>query len=438
MKEAIATLNDHQQELEMIAGMYEKGAVSKSNSEFVGSIVEDALNEAKSALADSFKLMTAFVKYARGTKAIVKRAEIEAELMALAEGDTMSTEFDSHSDSDLMSLINETNDDLGEVKDMLAEDEDQVNGLDSLDGLESDDLLADDADADADAADANDVDVDDVDANDLKVTPAEVADLPDNLKPGTNVQVTAGFDSKAGRAAMRAKLAADALGTTDMSKQKFSDMLGAANSLANGQTKLDVMPSNNLGKVETLPELNKAMLDLAKAPPKVRKEAEVIHKLVSEGTLDPNDLDALVAEGLDKDAVSYYKKFYGQVDGGNEFASELVKEHVKAEMEKELNTFKVKMARAYELTYDMVDRGLVTNDRQVISSHVDELMGFNEANFDTLKKVVARHAPAMRKEAGRMPQVGMFGSGEVNTVNNVEDDWNQLSAAFSKTTKRLF
>ena len=91
MKESIAELNDHQQELEMIVSMYDKGAVNPANQEFVGTIVEDALNEAKTAMADGFKLMTAFVKYARGTKAIVKRAEIEAELQALAEGDsTMS------------------------------------------------------------------------------------------------------------------------------------------------------------------------------------------------------------------------------------------------------------------------------------------------------------------------------------------------------------
>jgi hypothetical protein len=430
MKEAIAALNDHQQELEMIASMYDKGAVTGANSELVGSIVDDALSEAKTAVADGFKLMTAFVKYARGTKAIVKRAAIEAELESLAEGDTMSTGLDSHSDSDLMSLINETNSDLDAVKDMVEADdlepmveehEHEHNSLEGLEGLDG--LMADD--------------------NDLMAKPDELKDL--EVKPGTKVEVTASFDSREGRAALRAKLAADALGKEDdgsihdMSKQKFSDMLDEANRLADGHTHLDTKPSGNLGVVETRPEVNKAMMELAKAPPKVRKEAEAIHKLISEGKLDPSDLDALVAEGLDKDAVSYYKKFYGQVDGGSEFASELVKEHVKAEMEKELNTFKLKMARAYELTYDMVDRGLVAADRQVISAHVDELMSFNEANFETLKKVVARHAPVMRKEAGRMPQVGMLGSSELNDVTSaVDDDWTQLSAAFSNTTKRLF
>jgi hypothetical protein len=427
MKEAVANLNDHQQELEMIAGMYDKGAVSGANGELFGSVVEDALTEAKAAIADGFGLMTAFVKYARGTKAIVKRAEIEAELGSLAEGDTMNTEHDSHSDSDLMNLINETNSDLDAVKDMMNDGEEGLEGLEGLEDLEG--LgLADDAAAEDD--------------NDLMAKPEELKDL--EVKPGTKVEVTASsLATLESRAALRAKLAADALGKEDdgalrdMSKEKFSDMLGEADRHADGQTELDVKPTGTLGKVETLPEVNKAMLELAKAPPKVRKEAEAIHRLVSEGKLDPSDLDALVAEGLDKDAVSYYKKYFNQVEGGGEFASELVKEHVKAELEKELNTFKVKMARAYELTYDMVDRGLVAPDRDVISAHVDELMSFNEANFETLKKVVAKHAPSMRKEAGRMPQVGMLGSGEVTSAPE-SNDWSDLSAAFSKTSKRMF
>jgi hypothetical protein len=179
-------------------------------------------------------------------------------------------------------------------------------------------------------------------------------------------------------------------------------------------------------------------MDVATAPPKVRKEAESIHRLVSEGQLDPADLDALVAEGLDKDAVAYYRKYYGQTEGGSEFASELVKEHVKAQLETEVNNYKIKLARSYELAYDMVERGLCHNDRNAVSAQVEEIMQFNDESFDSLKRVVAKHAPTMRKEAGRMPQVGMIGSGEVNTSVQTDDMYSQLTEAFSKTTKRTF
>ena len=414
MKECVAELNGHQQELTDIAALYDNGGVTQSNEEFVGSIAEDAMGEAKSAIADGFKLMTAFVKYARGTQAIVKRAEIEAELNALSEGDDMAAEVDSHSDDDLMNLIQEANDDLGDVKDLMSDEscaEDAIDTL-NLDG--------------------------EVDDNDLKA-----ADLKPETQLDPKMLTQASFDSKEGRHAMRAKLAADALGkqedgeVQDMSKQKFSDMLDQADALADGQTQLDTKPSDDLGLVETLPEVNKAMMDVAKAPPKVRKEAEAIHNLVSTGKLDVSDLDALVAEGLDKDAVAYYKKYYGMVDGGSEFASELVKEHVKAQLEAEINGYKVKIARAYELAYDMVDRGMCHNDRSAVSSQVEEIMTFSDENFASLKKVVARNQPTLSKQAGRMTQFGVIGSGET-TSEDVKDDFSQLSDAFAQKTKRLF
>jgi hypothetical protein len=422
LKESIAELNDRQQELGMIAGLYDKGAVNTSNTEFVGTIVEDAANESKSVIADGFKLMTAFVKYARGTQAIVKRAEIEAELAALAEGDSsMTSEHDTNSDEDLMNLIQSADADLDAVNSLLADDAVPAGDDALLDGL---------------GLDANDAE--------LVVKPGEM--VPAGTPEGMPIEVKKAYETREGRAALRAKLAADATGkeddgdVQDMSKAKFSDMLQEADHLADGQTQLDTKPSDSLGLVETLPEVNKAMLEVAKAPPKVRKEAEAIHKLVVTGKLDPKDLDVLVAEGLDKDAVAYWKKYYSQADGGGEFASELVKEHAKADLEERLNGFKVKMARAYELAYDMVDRGLCHSDRVTISDQVEQIMKFNEDAFDSLKRVVAKHAPVLRKESGRMPQVGMIGSGEVNPATQAGDDnlFSQLSAAFSKTSKRTF
>lgn len=429
MKESIAELAEHKQELDMISGMYDKGAVTPSNQEFVGTIVEDALNEAKTAVADGFKLMTAFVKYARGTKAIVKRAEIESELQALAEGDSeMSDKEDSHSadGGDLMGLINDTNADLDAVQEMMGDDheggldallEEEPMGDESLEGLEGGELLEGLADD-----------------NDLTFEQGET--VPPELA-GKKLTM-ASYDDRAGRAALRAKLAADALGKEedgelqDMSHAKFSDMLQEADRHADGQTELDVKPSNNLGLVETLPEVNKAMMEVAKAPPKVRKEAEVIQKLVSEGKLDPRDVDALASYGLDGEAVAYWKKYFGEVDGGSEFASEMVKEHVKSAMEEELNQFRVKLARAYELTYDMVDRGLCRHDRATISDQVDQIMKFNDDAFESLKKVVARHEPgALRKAAGTIPQVGLRVDGEFSPAQAVEDDsYAQLSSLF--------
>jgi len=402
MKEAVAQLNNHVSELDMIHNMYDKGSVTDANREFVDSIVDDALTEAKSAVADGLKLMSAFVKYARGTKAIIKRAEMETELRALAEeGSTMEHETDKSmaDDNDLMSLVNDVDD-----------------------ALEVDD---------------NDTDfkVPVADAQKMMGQPVQTQEV----KPGDHLEVMKvddandGFDlsTKAGRSEYRAKLAADAL--------KVSPMLGEAHPKGGFTTDLDVKPSDDLAKVEDLEEVHDAMMDVATAPPKVRKEAEAIHKLIKEGKLDPTDLDELVANGLDKDAVAYYKKYYSQTDGGSEFASELVKEHVKAKLEEELNVWKLKMARAYELANDMVDRGLVASERTAISKQVDELMRFSDENFESVKKVVAKH-PTLTKEAGRIPQVGLIGSGEINSMASADDGnlYDQLTNALSKTTKRVF
>lgn len=453
MKEAIAELNEHQQELDMISGMYDKGAVNDANQDFVGTIVEDALNETKAAMADGFKLMQAFIKYARGTKAIVKRAEIEAELQSLAEGEPMSDTKDSHSadGGDLMGLIADTNADLDAVHEMMGDDgehegHDHEDGLGDL-GLEG--LLEGGEGLAGLAADDNDgVQVE---------TPAQAGEvLKQNPDASVMVgkQATAAFASREGRALLRAKLAADATGKYDSSdiqaveKIQFSDMLDQSDGLADGQTQLDVKPSSNtgeakfpLGLVETPEESLKAMLEVARMPPKVRKEAEAIQRLVTEGKLDPKDVDALVAEGLDKDAVAYWKKYFGEVDGGSEFASELVKEHVKAAMEEELNKFRVKLARAYETAYDMVERGMCRGDKLAISAQVDELMKFSDDNFDSLKRVIARREPVLSKTASRVPQVGLRDESEgfVSQASalTTEDEYAQLSSMFG-TKKGVF
>lgn len=427
IKESIAELNDHGQELDMIVDMYDKGAVNDAKKDAINTIVEDALTEAKTSVADGFKLMTAFVKYARGTQAIVKRAELDTELQALAEGDEMDAKKDSHSADGLMDLVNDTNADLDAVK-MMVDDNDhsdleetgkEDDGLDALlEGMADDNMVVE-----------------------VK-TPQEAAEVG-KANPQETVKVMASIDSRAGRAALRAKIAADATGKEDdgeiqdASKIKFSDMLHEADKLTDGQTQLDVKPSDNLGRVETLPEINKRMLEVAKMPPKVRKEAEAIQKLVSEGKLHPDHVEALIKEGLDKDAVAYWKHFYGEVDGGSEFASELVKEHTKAEIAEELNKFQIKMARAYELAYDMAERGLCHTDRTAVSAQVDEIMKFSDENFDSLKRVVARHQP-LSKTAGRIPQVGFRDDETPSTKALVEvDDYTQLSGMLG-VKKRMF
>lgn len=411
-KEAVAGLNDIEGELNQVSSLYENNLVNNDNRDFIESVSSETFAQAKEAVANSFKLLGAFVKYARGTQAIVKRAAEEAaELNQAAHGDTMES---SDKDS-LLAMLNETNQEVESLDADLADSAETSE--DSDDMLYS--LLADDLADDNDAVQVPDA-----------ATAAEVT----KSNPSAEVEVkkaSLDLNSKAGRVAARAKLAAEL---------KFNSMLQESHSVGLDQFPggIDNKPQGDLAKVETKEETHKAVLDLANAPPKVRKEAAAIDKLVKEGKLNPSeDFPALIANGLDSDAVSYWKKYLSQADGGSEFASELVKEHAKAQAEEEMNSYKVKVARAYEIANQMVEGGLLARERSAVSAQVDEIMKWNDESIESFKRVIARHAPAAVKTAGRIPQVGL-GSGEMTSAESDGDLYSQLSAAFSKSPKRSF
>ena len=394
MKEAVAELSDHKSELDMISSMYDNGTVG--NSAEVAAVVNEAIVDAKNAIANSYKLMGAFVKYARGTEALVKRAEMESMMSDDSSSDS-SSGSDSSSADDLFAAL----------------------------GAPSDERKAEDAN-EADAA---------VPPGQTPAavppgqTPAagQPAAASKPGQPGQPGHVTA--STKEGRAALRAKIA---------SEMKFHPILHDAHPKGGETTELDVKPEGDLALVEDLVEVNDKMMDLAKASPKVRKEAEAIHQLVSEGKLAKSDVDSLASHGVDKETVAYYKKFFSQVDGGSEFATELVKEHAKAELEQEKALYRVKLARAYELAYDMVDSGLIARERSAISAQVDEVMKFNDESFESMKRVVAKHAPSLTKSASKIPQVGMLSNDPVSAEVGKEDLRSQLSAAFNSSTRKNF
>jgi hypothetical protein len=349
MKKAIAELNEHQEELGLISDILNEGAVS---SDYTNTVVEEAFVDAKSALADVRNLMSAFVKYARGSEQLAKQAQM------LDAKEELHVEDFSFGD------------------DMVAAEETDVE------------LAADDEEPEV---------TEDEDMNQvmMDVDPASLQ--------GKKVEIKASdLSTKAARAELRAKLAAQAV--------HFDPILDEANKLADGQTDLDVKPSADLGKVETLEETHKKMLDVAEAPVKVRKEAARLNQLISEGKVAASDLDTLVSEGLDSEVVKYWKQFYGQAGKeGSEFASELLKEHAKAQIDEEVSKFKVKIARAYELTNEMLRRGLVSDERAAITAQVEDMMQWNDEGFEAMKRVVNKHP--LRKAAS-FPQVGMIGSGE--------------------------
>ena len=413
MKESIATLRDHESELKTITSIYKKSSLNESNRDMVDSLVDDAVVDAKEAVADAFKLLEAFVKYARGTEAIVKRAQEEGM-------------FDN--DLDLGSVEYFNLDDLRDLSDGDDGGDDiDVDSILNEEMLDDDDLLnAEDDGENGDVFEAHDHEAHE-DENDAKFeakSPQAAKELAGVVGPDDTISVSAGLNSKAARAAYRAKLAAEL---------KFNPVL-------EDSAKHVEKTKGELGDVETVEQVHEKMMDVATAPAKVRKEAEAIQKLVAEGKITPSDFPALIANGLDEEAVKYWKQFFGEAGPeGSEFANELVKEHAKAQLEEQMGAYRVKLARAYELAYEMLDRGLVARDRGALSSQVEEVMKWNDESFESVKRLVAKHsATSMTKQAGRIPQVGVFGAESALPTGGSEDFESQLAAAFSKSGKRFF
>lgn len=403
MKKAIAELKEHESELKLIANILESDSVNESNKETVDSIVEDAIVDAKNAIADSFKLMGAFVKYARSAEALVKRAEMEEDLTKTAQDMAVEDVEDVTNVEDVG-----YHHDMDEDLEAGPHDEDIEKLIKEIDveGLEG----AEDEPVHMDMP------VDDTNETTVEL-PAGSA-VPAGAKA-----VTASVDlsTKEARAEYRAKLVAEA--------GEFNAVLDEAHPQGGFTTQLDVKPSDDLAKVEDLEEQHKAVMEVAQAPAKVRKEAEEIQKLIAEGKITREDVDALASYGADPEAVKYWKELYGEIGKeGVEFANALVKEHAKAEFEAALSAHKVKLARAYELTNEMVRKGIVADDASAISAQVDEVMKFNDEGYESMKRVIAKQSLAKRA----MPQVGQYDEETVEVKRPVE------SASLSDDLARAF
>ncbi len=426
VKQTLQEINSNLQELklaEMLVGDEAQKDASDDRKQTINTLVDDACNDAKRTIADAYKLMGAFVKYARGTQSLVKRDKKELEMkktaqLVMPEAKITATPpaapgaaykgpgtLPGAANTAPVALDHKLEQGGSPtapgVKVLTPEEIAKGNAgtqwMPKPAGMKADDCMADDADKKEEEK---------KDENDLKV-------MPDGSMDGTPEEVgkamkekEAGFDlsTKEGRNAYRTKLAEKGL--------QFSDMLTKAHGKGGPTTQLDVKPTGDLAKVETLEETHKAMMDVATAPPKVRKMAEEIQKHVVTGAINPEtDFDALIAQGLDSDAVKYWKALYGQAkDGGSQFAAELVKEHQKAKMAEEKESYKTKVARAYALAYEMAEKDMIGKDASSINTQVTEMIDWTDSNFDSLKRMVARQTV---KTASAVPQVGMLGGGEV-------------------------
>jgi len=452
LKACIAELKDNLGELDQVHELCQRRVVTASTSGLANSLFEDVFDTTKESLAKAYSLMDAFVKYAKGVDALVKQAQVDGDLdgedsddMIFDESVHTGKDADYGFDEDLHGLEDlsvgddegdtlglDLDDSLTDSDDLMDLGEDSGEDVDSLNLEDSEEDLSDDFGEELTLDDDSDLDADESDANDLTMS-KDALPLVDKSKltPGTNIRV-ASLKTKKDRMVARAKLAADTM------KMKISPLLHDAHPKGSVKPKFEGGASDGLDVVEDLEDQHDAMMKAVNAPVKVRKEAEMIHKLISEGSLSVEDLDDLVARGADKETIAYYKKYYGEVDGGSEFAAELLKDHAKASLQETLETEKVKLSRAYALAYEMAEKGLCENSMKSIANKVDEIVKYNDEGFESLKTIVASMKP-IGKTASRLPSVGQLNSFASREDVPVEDDFvTQMSKALMNSKKRAF
>lgn len=407
IKQALAEISDMTDELKLIEKVNSDGTASSAR--MTTELLVDASPDIEKAKSAGHKMMVSFVRYANAITNLKKTAQeipdvIDQKPQRLPTGTLPVGSTGSNS-------LQEGSGKAPVVAPPVAPDAGQritprpTAGQRASDSNDLDELMNVLEEGCIGCGDSNDlkVQVNEDGSADLEGTPTEVAET---LKTKASTKRIANM-TREERDILRTKLAQK--GTT------FSDMLSKAHPQGGFTTDLDTKPTGDLAKVEDLEEVHtKAMEVATKAPGKVREAAEKIQKLVLAGTIDPKtDFPGLIAEGLDAAAVSYWKKFWGEAKDpeASRWVSELVKGTTEKKAAANEEALKVKVARAYELAYDMAARGLVARDPRSLRSQVEKIMNCSDENFAYLQETVGR----IPSKTASLPEVGIKESVALST-----------------------
>jgi hypothetical protein len=414
--ETITSLAKHMREINTAKRVYKEtyASMTEEQREYLNALTISAVKDAKAMLVDAGKLMEAVVKYAYGTAELEKRAS------------------QKDPEKDLLDAIFASEEETEETADAADGTEECADAADAKDGAEDEECADAKDGAEEESADAATGELPCADegaaedggtfdswlANIKGKGASDKADAKLSLKTpdGTTQQlgevtVTAGgtleLSTKEGRAQARIKLAEKGLlGFNELSNDAHPG--GSVSAVDAGN--LDVKPNVPGAEFHVPKDIQSYMLELANMPPRVRKQAEMIQALVAEGKMKADDVDKLVSHGVDAEAVKYWKELFGQGDTeSKDFATKLTQEHAKAKQAEEVESYKGRIKRAYEVAHQMIAKGMITEGQ--LDSQVNDIMKWNDAGFESIKNILARQ-PSMNKQAS-IPMVGLLSSGEV-------------------------
>lgn len=155
---------------------------------------------------------------------------------------------------------------------------------------------------------------------------------------------------------------------------------------------LDTQPSDEGAKVESIEEVKAKIMKAVESLPPVREAVARIGDLLKAGALKESDLsdeEKLRALAVDPEAAKYWTQYFSQADSESaQFGRELTQEFVQKKAASDVENYKVKLGRAYDLALEMRDGGLLEDHN--LQRQVDDLMAFDDNAFDSFKKTVAR------------------------------------------------
>lgn len=175
-------------------------------------------------------------------------------------------------------------------------------------------------------------------------------------------------------------------------------------------------------RVENVAEIADAMR--ASVSKEAKVAAAMMDKLISTGS---TTLEKLIATGaVDSEAVKYYKQYYGEVDGGKEYADGMVKEF-KAKEVKASEEAIYRYKRAFNLAIEAQSKGMIDQGAASLNDYAEELSNIPEKQFSSVAKMVRAH-----KVASAMPTNVGYAS------NDVGNSFNKVASNVSESTEELF
>ncbi len=174
-------------------------------------------------------------------------------------------------------------------------------------------------------------------------------------------------------------------------------------------------------KVETISEVHDVMRDVAESGPRnVREAAALLQEAIVKGAFSSADVDGLVAEGkVDAAAAAYWKKYFAMAPDSNNFGAELSKEFATKKKASEDTNYKVKLRRAYDIGLMAQEKGMIGETRASLDTYVDEVMQFDDAAFESTKRIVAGMSGRSKKSS--LPRVGADAANEAMNVTASSD-----------------